>query len=233
MQHVVRTPNRAGGCGLHMVPGADGTLYLGATNDLLVRPDRFSTIGMVHFLIGCAMEQLDNRIFRSEILRWHVGNRPGTLDGYPLLGRLWQDNVWTLTGTYRDGFHCSPLLAQHTADTMLGGAGVLADHPFDPLRRPLRTMSRADAIEEVALHMVSQFFEYSARPPVYMQVSEGLDRQVRARSEETYDKLQVDFGLAPEFLELLNWGPDREANISHLRDYFKRSLDGASADGAA
>jgi glycine/D-amino acid oxidase-like deaminating enzyme len=220
---VVRTPNRAGGCGLHMVPGANGTVYLGATNDLRPRPDDdLASIGMAHFLLTCAMEQLNNRLFQADVERWHVGNRPGSVDGYPLIGRVWQDNVWLLTGTYRDGFHCSPILARHMADTVLGGEGVLGDeHPFTPLRRPLRTMSREEAIDEVALHMVSQFYEYSARPPTYMRVAEGLESQVRARTRATYDLLQTDLGLAPEILELLNWGPDRETNIGRFRRYLK------------
>ena len=36
IQKVVRTPNRAGACGLHVVPQADGSLYLGASNDCLL-----------------------------------------------------------------------------------------------------------------------------------------------------------------------------------------------------
>lgn len=221
IEDVVRTPNRAGGCGLHMIPGSDGKVYLGATNDLGMKPTEFSSIGMAHFLMGCAIEQLDNRLFQSRIMQWHVGNRPGSFDGFPLIGRVWQDNVWILAGTYRDGFHCSPVLARHTADTMLGGDGILGDHCFVPLRKPLSAMSRAEAIDEVSLHCISQFYEYSARPPTYMRVTEGIDRQVRARTRATYDKLETDIGLAPEVLELLNWGADREANIKYFREYLK------------
>ena len=229
IEHVVRTPNRAGGCGLHLVPSADGTVYLGATNDLMLRVDDSCTIGMVNFLLGCAVEQLDKRLFRSEIIQWHVGNRPGTIDGFPLVGRIWQDNVWMLSGTYRDGFHCSPLLARHTADSLLDGTGILGDHCFAPLRRPLKTMSRDDALEELSLHLVSMFYEYSGHPPAYLQPSDVLGPQSRGRTEETYDRLEIDFGLAPEILGLLNYGRDREANISYFRHYFKRALDGADS----
>ncbi|WP_193241700.1 NAD(P)/FAD-dependent oxidoreductase [Streptomyces phaeolivaceus] len=220
-EHVVRTPNRAGGCGLHMVPGSDGTVYLGATGDLALEPDESQTVGSVRFLISM-MEQFDKRLFRSEIIRWHVGNRPVSVDGFPLVGRVWQDNLWVLSGTHRDGFHCSPLLARHMADLMLGGAGVLGDHPFVPLRQPIRTMSREDAIDELALHLVSQFYESSGRSPAYSEVSEVLERQYRTRTRETYDDLGIDFGLAPDLLGLLNWAADRDAKIGYFRDYFQR-----------
>jgi glycine oxidase len=223
IDHVVRTPNRAGGCGLHLVPGAGDSVYLGATNDLSTRVDGSPTVGMSHFLLGCAIEQLDSRLFQSKIKQWHVGNRPASLDGSPLIGRVWQDNVWVLSGTYRDGFHCSPVLARHTADTVLGRGGTLGDHPFSPLRAPIHGMSREAAIDEIVLHCVSQFYEFSARPPTYMRVAEGIERQARNRSNDTYDQLETDIGLAPEVLELLNWGPDRAANISHFREYLKRA----------
>lgn len=230
LRHVVRTPNRAGGCGLHMVPLADGMVYLGATNDLRLQPDETTTIGIAHFLITCAIEQLDNRFFQSEIVQWHKGNRPASFDGYPLIGRVWQDNVWLLSGTYRDGFHCSPVLARHTADTMLGGPGILGDHCFDALRKPLRTMSVEEATDEIVLHTVSQFYEHSAKPPVYMGITSGLERQVRSRTRATYDLLQTDLGLGPELLELLNWGENREQNIKYFREYLKRASYPGSTD---
>ncbi|MPY63914.1 NAD(P)/FAD-dependent oxidoreductase [Streptomyces spongiae] len=220
-EHVVRTPNRAGGCGLHMVPGSDGTVYLGATGDLMMQADEFQTIGAVRFLIN-AMDQFDKRLFHSKITQWHVGNRPVSLDGFPLIGRVWQDNVWVLSGTHRDGFHCSPLLARHTADIMLGGIGILGDHCFAPLRRPLSAMSREDAIDELSLHLVSQFYENSGKSPAYSEVSETLEKQYRTRTRETYDKLEIDFGLAPDILGLLNWAVDREAKIGYFRQYFQQ-----------
>lgn len=219
IESVVRTPNRSGGCGLHLVPGDDRTVYLGATNDVRLRPDSFSSVGMAHFLIGAAMEQFDRRLFGSHVVRWHVGNRPLSLDGFPVVGRLWQDNVWVLSGTYRDGFHCSPVLARHVADAMLGGPGTLGHDLFAPLRAPLRTMSREEAVDEMALHCVSQFYQYSPRLAPWMRVTDGVEQQVRVRTEATYRELGTDFGLAPELLELLNWGEAREKSVAAFRRY--------------
>jgi glycine oxidase len=221
-RQVVRTPNRAGGCGLHMVSLGDNVVYLGATNNLRFLPDEDTTIGLTHFLLDCAMNQLDIRFFQSEILAWYKGNRPAAIDGFPLIGSVWQDNVWVLTGTYRDGFHCSPVLAGHTAATMLGREGMLGDHRFTPLRKPLRTMTAEDAIDEAELHSVSQFYEFSLNPPMMMGVPGGIARRSRLMTITTYQKLNTDFGLSPDIIELLNWSPDKEASIKVLREYFAR-----------
>ena len=48
IRKVVRTPNRAGACGLHVVPQNDGSLYLGASNDVYLRPQTLPMTGIVH-----------------------------------------------------------------------------------------------------------------------------------------------------------------------------------------
>lgn len=68
---------------------------------------------------------------------------------------------------------------------------------FAPLRRPLITMSREDAIDEVALHAVAQLFEFSGKPPTYMKLAESVDRQTRERTRATYEKLVTEMGLPP------------------------------------
>ncbi|MFF3377810.1 NAD(P)/FAD-dependent oxidoreductase [Streptomyces sp. NPDC002680] len=218
LRHVVRTPNRSGGCGLHMVPG-DDTVYIGATNDVLLKPGAWSSLGMAHFLAGGAMEQFDRRLFGSSVAAWHAGNRPLSLDGYPVVGKLWQDNVWVLSGTYRDGFHCAPVLARHVADLLRGGTGVLGHDLFAPLRAPLRTMSREQAVDEMVLHCVSQFYQYSPRLAPWMRVTDGIEVQVRTRTEATYRELGSDVGLTPELLELLNWGEGRTQVLASFRRY--------------
>jgi hypothetical protein len=200
------------------VPG-DGTVYLGATNDVRLTADAWSSLGMAHFLLGGAMEQFDRRLFGSSVVAWHAGSRPLPFDGYPVIGPLWQDNVQVLSGTYRDGFHCAPVLARHTADTLLGGHGVLGHDMFAPLRAPLRTATRAEAVEEMVLHCVSQFYQYSPRLAPWMRVTDGVEAQVRSRTEASYRELDSDFGLAPELLELLNWGEQRKRTVATFRRY--------------
>lgn len=220
LQHVVRSPNRSGGCGLHLVPG-DETVYLGATNDVRLQPAVRSTLGMAQFLLTGAMDQFDRKLFGSKLIRWHIGNRPLSLDGFPVVGPLWHDNVWVLSGTYRDGFHCSPALARYVAEGLLGdGRPDPGLDLFLPLRTPLRTTTREQAVDDMVLHWVSQFYQYTPRLAPWMRVTDGGEQQVRKKSEATYRRLDTDYGLAPELLELFNWGDQTEQAFATLGPYF-------------
>src|SRR5262249_51170689 len=109
LRHVIRTPNRAFSCGLHVVPRPDN-IYLGATNIMSNKPQSFATMSDLHFLLDCAMKQLHTNLSSGRIVCLQVGNRPVTVDGFPLIGPLPGTRLWMLTGTYRDGFHQSPLI---------------------------------------------------------------------------------------------------------------------------
>lgn len=136
--HVVRTVNRAGSCGLHAVPFPQGRDYIGATNVVFATPRTRPSAGLSHFLLQCAIDQLNNDFAFAQIDEWRVGNRPVFLDTFPLLGPGPLDQLHIATGTYRDGFHNSPLIARIMADGILGGAEPYA-HPFLPNCRPMAT----------------------------------------------------------------------------------------------
>ncbi|MCE3239377.1 MAG: hypothetical protein K0R24_2358, partial [Gammaproteobacteria bacterium] len=72
IQHAIRTPNRAGACGLHALPRGDSTLYIGATNNIQVDPQLVPTAGLIKFLLICAIEQIDQDIYKSQLFGWHV-----------------------------------------------------------------------------------------------------------------------------------------------------------------
>jgi glycine oxidase len=137
---VVRTPSRSAGCGLHLVPLSDGREYVGATNVVFAEPELGPYLGVGHFLAGCAMEELDQKIFFHRIDAWRMGNRPVSLDGFPVIGFTDVAGLYCLGGTYRDGFHSSQQLARHAVDELHGGSGVF-DHPFEPQRSPIAVRS--------------------------------------------------------------------------------------------
>lgn len=116
---VIRTPNRAGACGLHALP-QDNSLYLGATNNLNLEPEILPTMSFLNFLIQCGIEQISQSFHASKIISWKVGNRPATIDSFPLIGKTSITGVWLLTGTYRDGLHFSPFFATEIASQVLG-----------------------------------------------------------------------------------------------------------------
>jgi glycine oxidase len=160
---VIRTPNRAGACGLHMVPYGDN-IYVGATNELKIDPEDKPSVGMIHFVLQCVMDQLNQNLFSEKILDIKTGNRPSPMDGFPLLGQCSVDNLFILTGTYRDGFHQSPFLAQEASQSILTGSPML-EGMFNPERRPIKTMTREEAVSEAVEHQMATAYEAGAILP--------------------------------------------------------------------
>jgi glycine oxidase len=133
--HVVRTPNAAFACGVHVVPRADGTLYLGGTNRLTTGPDPDlrATTDELATLTGDAITTLDHRVGAAETLATRVGLRPYCPDHQPLLGRTGNPHLLVATATYRCGVLLAPRLAALLADE-IDMPGSLADHPYRATR---------------------------------------------------------------------------------------------------
>ncbi|WP_218105805.1 FAD-dependent oxidoreductase [Micromonospora inyonensis] len=112
------------------------------------------------FLIECAMDQLHTGLEDASLQRLQVGNRPIPADGFPLFGRLdGIANVWMATGTYRDGLHQSPLLAQQMADMLGGREAHPALRDFVPVRPPLPTGTREEIVDTAVDHMLGTGWE--------------------------------------------------------------------------
>lgn len=139
VEHVVRTPNAAFACGVHVVPGAEGALYVGATNRLTTTPDAYrpATLGELAVLTGQASALLDPRLDAAGLLTTRVGLRPYTLDHLPVLGRTREPTLLLATATYRSGVLLAPRVAALIADEIMT-PGVLDQHPYRTLR-PLAT----------------------------------------------------------------------------------------------
>lgn len=84
IKHVIRTPNRAGACGLHVLPRNNYTIYIGATNNVYLEPQNSVSIGLMHFLLECAMAQVNQNIYQQRLVTYKVGNRPASIDTFPL-----------------------------------------------------------------------------------------------------------------------------------------------------
>lgn len=199
---VLRTPTRSGGCGLHAVPRSDGLLYIGATNEVTPTPSNRPIMGAAHMLLDNAFSQLNRHLVGCDIHAWHVGNRPFSLDGYPLIGRSPLANLWMLTGTYRDGLHCSPLLAEHTANLVLDEPGLPEVDPcFDPVRPLIQTFDRNAAITESVRHRISGSYEHNGSLPAFLG-DRDLGQLFSHQFDSLYERLQTDFGLSPELVSM-------------------------------
>ncbi|MGW0535058.1 NAD(P)/FAD-dependent oxidoreductase [Streptomyces sp. NPDC003032] len=137
---AVRTPMRDFACGMHLVPRADGMLYVGATNRLSApgttpHPCYPSVMELTDLLRG-AGEELNTKLYEGEIVGTRVGYRPFTLDHLPLVGPTADPRVLIASATYRNGILLAPRLAEMIADHLTSGTHTVAEHPFDPTRTP-------------------------------------------------------------------------------------------------
>jgi glycine oxidase len=135
LEHVVRTPNAAFACGVHLVPRADGCLYLGGTNRLTLDadPEQAPSLDEVLVLASDAASLLDPRLAAAGLLAARIGLRPYTLDHLPLIGRTREPGILLATATYRCGVLLAPRLAHLLADEITA-PGALDVHPYRVLR---------------------------------------------------------------------------------------------------
>lgn len=185
---VIRTPNRAFACGLHVVPRSKGEVYVGATNIITPRAVNSPDLGSVVFLLDCAMRQIRKDLDTGRLTQLQSGNRPVSLDGFPLLGETDLDGLWIMTGTYRDGLTLSPYLAREMTKLICREETDADLETFAPVRRPIQPVSREDVITETVDHVLATGYEDDWRIPVgwhniiensmhtkYEEFAKGLD----------------------------------------------------------
>lgn len=228
---VVRSVNRAGSCGLHVLPVADGE-YVGATNVLFRQPEPRMWPGVCHFLLQCAMEQLDQSMAIARVRSWRIGNRPVSIDTFPLVGRTGLDGLYLLTGTYRDGLHSSPVLAAAVATDLIDGTPAL-DGKFRPDRAPISTMSVAESVDEFVLQNVSSGFESSMTIPRFWN-HRDLGRMFRPLAEEVYEQLDISWGLSPDIVGFLALTRKSAADVTDIAARLRKCTTlAASGSGGA
>ncbi len=227
-RHTVRSVNRAGSCGLHVVRLDGGQDYIGATNAIFDRPSSKATAGLSHFLLQCAIDQLDQWYAHANIDHWRVGNRPVTLDSFPLVGASGVDGLFIATGTYRDGFHLAPIIARIIADEIQNGASGIA-HPFRPTRPPISVFSIDESLAECSRHTISTGFEDSLVLP-RLWPDDVIRAALPTVDERIYDALGTRYGLSPDLLPFLNANMKSARPQAFNRARLVLNVRGASQD---
>lgn len=224
---VVRTPNRAFACGLHVVPNSDGTEYLGSTNRLVPQAAMGACLEDLSYFTRSAMEQLDENIEHHQIERLLVGNRPVTIDGFPLIGAFPIDGLYLTTGTYRDGFHCAPQLAINMTNELFGDPQNIHSQ-FSPSRKPIVSKTIETAIDEFVEHSVAMWYESGANAPF---PTDDFAEYRRDQAVKQYERLGIGYGLNPDVL----WHTIRyPSSIDRIVNYFERNaVEPAPAAGTS
>lgn len=215
-QSVIRTPNRAFACGLHVVPRGLGQVYVGATN--IINPTAMTepVLRDLEFLLECSHRQVRRNLWSSSVKRINVGNRPVSLDGFPLLGETPVQGLWMTTGTYRDGLFLSPLIAQEFADRITGGRGEADLSLFIPERAPVqRAGGRTDTIDTTVQHMLATGYEHHWMIPTDWQ--EYLEADLHPIYRNWADQIDEDFTPPPEIVASSRLHPQM---VRWLRDYY-------------
>ncbi|MFJ5222660.1 NAD(P)/FAD-dependent oxidoreductase [Streptomyces sp. NPDC088400] len=212
---VLRTPNRAFACGLHLVPRGRGEVYLGATNAIEPEPADVPSIRDTTFLLGCALRQLRRDLDESGIVKVQVGNRPVAFDGFPLIGETTLDGLWMMTGTYRDGLHLSPLLAEEMTRRLLGEKPGHDLGIFNPVRPPVQAQSRADIVDTAVVHLLATGYEDEWKlPNAWPKV---IEAQLRADYSKFADQVDDEFTPPAEILAKARMNP---VFLKQIREYY-------------
>lgn len=217
-QHAIRTPNRSFGCGLHALPRND-LLYVGGTNYLLFTPWDKPNISDQLFLANCITEQISQDLVWSAIEHSHIGNRPVSLDGYPLTGSTSIKGLYVITGTFRDGLSLSPYLARCLANEILDLNKSFSEE-FLPERAFIQTNNADQWIQQVCTHIDSAAWEHAAIGPTKTGFHSGIARSFN-HSVTTILAMLDDCPLLPiEFFPLISHNP--EVGIGYFLEYFKK-----------
>ncbi|MET9977673.1 NAD(P)/FAD-dependent oxidoreductase [Streptomyces microflavus] len=209
---VIRTPTRSGACGMHLVPLGGGVEYIGATNIVLFDPPPGPRIGVTQSLLRFATDQFDTRLGMSAIQRWHYGSRPVSLDRFPLLGPTSTPGLFVATGTYRDGFHSSPVIARHLADLILTpGTTPELLTAFAPERPLIETMTVEASIDLFVSDAVETATEYGLRLPYFLD-TDPIRVQARNEAIQALERLDRPLALTPEILAAI-----RDASSEHIQ----------------
>jgi glycine/D-amino acid oxidase-like deaminating enzyme len=215
MDAVVRTVDRGGACGLHVVPYGSGEYYVGASSGVWFDPEPRPRVHAVHVLLRGMVEEINYGFFYGMVAVRGPGFRPVSMDTFPLLGQSHLEGVWFANGTKRDGFTCSPYICGQLASQMLGGRSTLPER-FRPSRKLISYKNREQALNDyVASDFGGEAQHGLVLPPYAVQsYREGK----RAKAEKVYEKRRIaDFGIHPELLHLYD-NDEFFAAVDHGRE---------------
>ncbi len=216
-KHIVRTPLRAGSCGIHIVSQeSKNRIYLGASSAIRISPGTQAKTRDIYYLLEHGMEQFNQDLRDARIIKYRVGNRPITFDGFPLIGRTSIEGLWILTGTYRDGLLTSPLLSSCITKEMLK-LGSVFEHGFQPERFPFETMPKEQLIEELVDQYISAGYEHAMKLPKLCWMSE-IRGMAHKHISAIYEQLEIDIGLPPDVFIMLHYVPEM---IPYFKTYYQ------------
>ena len=212
---VVRTVDRGGACGVHLVPYGNGEYYLGASSGVWFEPEDKPRVHAVHVLLRSLVEEINQAFFFATMSLRGPGFRPVSMDTFPLLGESHITGVWFANGTKRDGFTCSPYICGEIASAILGGESRLPKR-FKPSRKLISYKTAKEAIEDSVTADFGGEMQHGLNLPPY--ALEGYREMKRAKIKRIYEQRGIEnFGIHPELPHLYE-NDDFYAACRHERE---------------
>jgi hypothetical protein len=197
---VVRTVDRGGACGIHIVPYGNGEFYLGASSGVWFEPESSTRAHALHSLLRGLVEEINEGFFFSNIRLRGPGFRPVSSDTFPLLGKSELPGIWFANGTKRDGFTASPHIAQELAKAMIGEKNQLPEM-FLPSRALISWKTKEEAIEDAVLSDYGGEIQHGLNIPPYVK-SDYMNLK-KEKILKVYQKRGIkNFGIHPEITHI-------------------------------
>ena len=209
---VVRTVNRGGAqCGVHVVPRADGTHYIGAGNYLAKYDNRQDhRLETARYLTNVAESDIIGQSnaynMRGKLI---LGKRPRSFDGWPLFGPLKSNpNIIVASGWNRVGFSLSPLIANEISK-IIKNEIVDEIHGWLPDREAISFGTQEECADFFASSRCANLIEHnilSADSVSYNAKYDELKKLSFTKNNEITRSLNLskDFGVHPDLYGLLS-----------------------------
>jgi len=213
---VVRTVDRGGACGVHLVPYGNGEFYLGASSGVWFEPEPKPRIHALHVLLRGIVEEINSAFFFGIVGTRGPGFRPVSMDTFPLLGQSHLPGVWFANGTKRDGFTCSTYICRELASEILGGQSSLPKR-FLPSRKLISYKTAKEAIDDFIIADFGGEVQHELALPPY--AIEPYRAMKRAKIQRIYEMRNIqNFGIHPELPHLYE-NDEFYAACNHPREF--------------
>ncbi len=201
LQEVIRTTDRGGACGVHLVPYGGGKFYAGASSQIALEPDNEPKLHGIHALLHSLVYEFHRTFFHVGIGLRGNGFRPTSADCFPMIGESCHKGLWLLNGTKRDGFSMSPYISKQLANAILQKSHTLPAR-FSPCRPLISYKTKKEAMKDAELMFIGADYHHGGGPQVPYMIDQ-YNAMRKKGMEEAYKKRSLqNFGIHPELLHL-------------------------------
>ncbi len=197
----IRTLDRGNACGLHWLPFKTTNTYLGASSNILSRPEKNPRSNSVGYLIQEASNMISSEVGKSSFVGIRYGYRPTSADTFPLLGETHLKGIWMVNGTKRDGFTSSPKIIDSLVKDLINESKKLP-RIFQPSRKLISYYKKNIAIEKAFISIFNKQNSHGMKLTDHNYYDE-YKIEIYKKIENIYSKNKIkNFGIHPELLDL-------------------------------